>query len=113
MKTIIAGSRSVDSLDLVAAAVESSTLDVSEVVSGTAKGVDQLGETWATQNSIPIRRFKPDWKRFGRAAGLRRNEEMAAYADALIAVWDGKSRGTKHMIAAAEKQNLNVFVHKV
>lgn len=113
MKTIIAGSRSVDSLDVVAAAVEASMLTVSEVVSGTAKGVDQLGEAWALQNAIPVSRFKPDWKRFGRAAGLRRNEDMAAYADALIAVWDGKSRGTEHMIATAKQHDLSVFVQRV
>ena len=71
---------------------------VTEVVSGGAAGVDSLGEDWATNEWVPLRVFGPDWGRYGKSAGFRRNEQMGDYADALVALWDGQSRGTKHMI---------------
>lgn len=54
--------------------------------------------------------FKADWDKHGKAAGFKRNTEMAKYADALIAFWDGKSKGTKHMIDTAKSHNLKVRV---
>ena len=113
MKTIIAGSRSVTDLDLVADAVRASGFDITEVVSGGAPGVDSLGEQWAEQHGIPVTRFPADWKRYGRRAGPIRNTEMAEYAEALIAVWDGRSRGTKNMIQLARQRGLRVFVFRV
>ena len=111
MKTIIAGSRNITSFEVVNKAVEASGFKVTEVVSGTARGVDKLGEAWASYNRIPIKRFPADWKRFGyNSAGYIRNAEMADYADALIAVWDGESRGTAHMIQQAKLKDLRVFV---
>ena len=112
MKTIIAGSRDVDSPTIVADAVEASGFTVTEVVSGAARGVDTLGEQWAADNDILVLRFPADWKRYGRAAGPKRNEQMAEYAEALIAIWDGESRGTKHMIDYATKLGLVVYVHR-
>lgn len=113
MKTIIAGSREISGFDLVDRAVIESEFDISEVVSGTAKGIDKEGEGWASYHDIPIRRFPADWRKYGRGAGFVRNEQMADYADALIAIWDGKSSGTKHMINTARKMELEVFVLKV
>ena len=57
--------------------------------------------------------FIPDWDKDGRSAGYKRNAEMAEYADALIAVWDGDSKGTKHMIECMNKLNKKVYIHKV
>jgi hypothetical protein len=37
---------------------------------------------------------------------------MAGMADALIAVWDGKSRGTKNMIETAQSMGLKLHVHR-
>lgn len=71
---------------------------ITEVVSGTARGVDRLGEWWAEEHHIPLIQFPPNWESYGKGAGMVRNKEMAYYADALIAVWDGKSKGTKHMV---------------
>lgn len=81
-----------------------------EIVSGVARGADLLGEKYALERGFPIRRFPADWDSFGNSAGYRRNIDMAKYADALIAFWDGKSKGTKHMIDTAKKNNLNVRV---
>lgn len=108
MKTIIAGSRGITQPILVQYAAEQCGWEITEVISGGARGVDRLGEEWAAKRGIPIKRFIPDWT--DKGAGLRRNVEMAEYADALIAIWDGESRGTAHMIAAAEARGLRVFV---
>lgn len=113
MKTIIAGSRSVTDAMALIEAVAKSGFDITEVVSGGAQGADKLGEAWAFMSRVPVRRFTPNWNGHGRAAGMLRNLEMALYADALIAIWDGKSKGTEHMIAAAKKHHLKVFVHLV
>jgi hypothetical protein len=114
MKVIIAGSRSCLEHGHVHNAIEDSgfEMDITEVVSGTARGVDQMGERWAIANRIPIRRFPADWEKHGRSAGFRRNIQMADYADALIAVWDGQSHGTQHMIRIAQEAGLRVFVYR-
>jgi hypothetical protein len=103
MKTIIAGSRFEEKPKIIEAryaelldAVTDFELfgTVTQVVSGTARGVDRLGERWAREHGIRVTRFQPDWLNHGKSAGFRRNQEMADYADALIALWDGQSRGT-------------------
>lgn len=113
MKVIIAGSRSIRNPRWVERAVKDSRLKITEVVSGTAKGVDRFGEAWAEANGIPVTRFPADWASHGRAAGPIRNAAMANYADALIAIWDGTSRGTRHMIDTALEKGLTVYVVKL
>lgn len=110
MKTIIAGSRNIDLYSVLEDAVKESGFQITQVVSGGAKGVDRLGETYASKNNIPLTVSLADWEAYGRKAGIVRNQEMAAYADALIAIWDGTSPGTKNMIDEAKKRNLKVFV---
>ena len=109
MKTIIAGSRTIFDYALVKKAIEDSGFEITEVVCGCAKGIDTLGEQWAVENSIPVKYFPADWKRYGRAAGHIRNEEMARYADALIAIWDGNSLGTKNMVQNAAMHELKIY----
>jgi hypothetical protein len=118
MKTIIAGSRKFNNREAVFAAVTESGFVITEVVSGTAKGVDRLGEDWAKQNGVPIKQFPADWVKHKRPigknpAGMIRNGEMAVYADALIAIWDGESPGTKGMIDLARSRGLQVYVKRV
>lgn len=78
------------------------------VVSGTARGADRLGERYARERGYEIRRFPADWDNDGNAAGPIRNAKMADNADALIAFWDAKSRGTRNMIETAEEKGLLV-----
>jgi len=113
MKTIIAGSRNIDSYKVIEDAVKESGFQITQVVSGGARGVDKLGETYASANNIPLTVANADWEAYGGKAGIIRNKEMAAYADALIAIWDGTSPGTKNMIDEAKKRNLKVFVKTV
>ena len=111
MKTIIAGSRTCHSYQVVKAAVDQCGFEITEILSGNARGVDHLGEMIGYHRGIPVKRFPADWKTHGKAAGAIRNLQMSEEADALIAVWDGKSRGTKHMIDTAYKKGLLVYVY--
>ena len=110
MKVIIAGSRTINEITAIVKAVEESKFDVKEVVCGEAKGVDQLGKLWANLKEIPVTSFIANWTVHGKTAGFIRNQEMAEYADALIAVWDGTSKGTKDMIERATVRGLKVFI---
>lgn len=85
---------------------------ISEIVSGGARGIDLAGEQFASDYGIPVKRFVPDWS-VGKVAGHIRNAEMALYADALILVWDGSSRGSANMLKNAEEQGLWIYQYIV
>lgn len=110
MRTIIAGSRDITNITSVYRAIAESEFTITLVLSGCARGVDELGEQYADYMNIPIQRFPANWDEYGKSAGYIRNQLMADSADALIAVWDGVSKGTKHMIDIAHKKGLKVFV---
>jgi len=80
------------------------------ILSGQAQGVDLLGEKWATEHGIPLEYYPADWNKYGKQAGYIRNKEMVEHAEALIAVWDGESKGTKMTIDLARKKNLETFI---
>ena len=114
MKCIIAGSRSINSYVVVDHAIQESGWadEITEVISGGASGVDALGEEWAYKNHRHLIVFPADWDTYGKSAGIRRNLQMAGYATHLVAIWDGKSKGTQHMIQAAKKAGLKVYVYE-
>lgn len=116
MRTIIAGSRSIQHISLVEEAVGRCGWKITTVISGTAGGADTLGEKWAERMGIPVERFPARWRVNGvyvPSAGYKRNVEMAEHADALVAIWDGVSKGTGHMINIARAKGLEVFVFRV
>ena len=91
------------------------------IVSGCAKGADALGEKYATTYGLKLHKIPANWEKFGNRAGYLRNREMAKFVSGmdeeverpkgvLIAFWDGKSRGTKHMIETAKNFKLDVYV---
>ncbi len=98
---------------LVEQAVVASKFGITEVVSGCAVGVDTSGEVWARKNNRAIVRFPANWKGDGDNAGPIRNQKMVNYADALIAVWDGQSNGTRDVIDRAERKGIKIYVHLV
>ena len=79
---------------------------VNQVICGEATGADSLGKKWAEEKGISVNSMPADWGKFGKSAGFRRNTEMADCATHLIAFWDGKSKGTKHMIDIMKKKGL-------
>lgn len=112
MRTIIAGGRDFNDFFKLESAIETSGWNPSVVISGKAKGADAHGELWAKMNNVPVEEFPADWDKYGKSAGYKRNTKMAENAEALIALWDGKSRGTKMMIDIATKKNLRVHVFR-
>ena len=112
MKVIIAGSRAFQDYELLKSTCDKMLEHVQdvEIVSGTANGADKLGEKYAAENGFPVKQFPADWANLGKRAGFVRNSQMAEYADALIAFWDGKSKGTKMMIEIAQKEGLLIKV---
>lgn len=112
MRTIIAGSRTATIGDVLNAMKFCPfTGDISVVISGKAKGADLGGKKWAERNHIPFEEYPADWNTHGKSAGYIRNTLMAKNGEALIAVWDGMSKGTKNMINLARKAGLKVYVH--
>jgi len=109
MKTIIAGGREFTNYRFMATVLKDH--DITTVVSGTARGADKTGEEWAKFNNIPVEKHPANWDKHGKSAGYIRNSEMADCSEALVAFWDGKSRGTKHMIDLATKKGLVVTVY--
>jgi hypothetical protein len=109
MKYIIAGGRDFNNYPALAKALNHFT-NISEIVSGDARGADSLGMLYATARHIPVEHFPAQWNVYGKSAGFIRNAEMGHYADAAICFWDGKSRGTQHMISTMRHLQKPVYV---
>ena len=116
MKLIIAGSRTINLApsEMDAVVCRYVPVAIHEIVCGMARGVDRHAHAWAEpyQRSgiYKIAEFPADWKRHGKAAGPIRNKQMADYADALLAIWDGRSAGTKNMIETMRRLGKQVWV---
>ena len=123
LRIIIAGSRDFNDYTFLKTSIKeilksTSLTDISKIkiISGTARGADQLGERFAKQFKLEVVKFPAKWDLYGKRAGYIRNEEMAKYSmednnyGMLVAFWDGESRGTKHMINLANKHGLKVHV---
>ncbi len=115
MRVIIAGGREVtgDRADeLVREAISQGewASEISEIIHGAASGIDSAAHR-VCEGVWPVTPVPADWKTHGKAAGPIRNRKMAGMADALIAIWDSKSRGTKNMIEEARKAGLKVHIH--
>lgn len=122
LRIVIAGSRDFNDYELLKREVlnivkyDNRPKDYVKVISGGARGADTLGERFAKEFGLEVKRFIPDWESIGRRAGYIRNAEMAKYSvedgsdGMLIAFWDGKSKGTKHMIDLANKYELEVHI---
>lgn len=114
MRIIVAGSRNFSNYSLLKKKLDfylsEKNNDEITIVSGTANGADKLGEKYANENSISIQRYPANWDLYGKSAGYKRNIQMADNADALVVFWDGKSKGTSHMINIAKQKNLKIRI---
>jgi len=114
MKLAIIGSRSFEDYEFAVAQlhelIQKEKWVLTHIVSGGAKGADQIGERFALEHELELVLFKPDWKRFGKRAGFMRNSDIIAHADAVVAFWDGQSKGTKDSIDKAKALNKKVVV---
>jgi len=109
MKVIIARSRNFSNYQILkkeCAQFLQKQKSIKIISEGHYKGADKLGEQYAKEKELILARFPAEWDKYGKAAGPKRNKEMAIYANALIVFWDGKSRGTKNMIQHAKQNGL-------
>ena len=113
MKVIIAGTRDVSDMRCLLKALEVTAFQVSTILSGGARGIDTLAYQYGKRHNIPVELYPADWDNLGRAAGPIRNDQMAEAGDALIALWDGVSPGTKNMIDAMKARGKPVEVYLV
>ena len=103
MKLLIIGSRTITDFDLSRYVPEETTL----IISGGAKGIDTLAERYADEKGIEKLIIRPEYQKFGKAAPIKRNEQMVDLSDVVLAVWDGESRGTKYTLNYCEKIGKN------
>ncbi|MBE6598833.1 MAG: DUF2493 domain-containing protein [Ruminococcaceae bacterium] len=87
--------------------------NVTEIVSGGAKGIDTAAAEYAKQNGIKLTVFLPQYEKYHRAAPLIRNKQIADYADCALALWDGKSKGTIHTVKLFETQSKPVTIIQI
>ena len=114
MKLIIAGSRTIEDYKVLLKAINHFKLtDIREIVSGVARGADLLGEQYGEENGIHVEQFHAKWKAYGKSAGFRRNKQMGHYGDALLALWDGKSKGTAHMVNIMNEYKKPVWIYRI
>lgn len=108
MKVAVIGSRTFNDYNEVKNVL--STIKITLLVSGGAKGADSLGERYAKENNIETKIFYPDWGKNGRKAGFLRNTDIINEAELVIAFWDGQSKGTKDSLDKALKNNKKVLI---
>jgi len=130
MRVIICGSRSIKGMEgmrHVMDAIKASSWTITEVVTGDAEGVDKLADAWAKESGIARVIFPANWKGKGKAAGYKRNQKMSWYislfmkdgetqdnlAGACIAIWNGSSRGTGHMIDICNENYIPIYIHTI
>lgn len=110
MRTIVAGSRGFFNYAQLEKFLNELQPPASVIISGGAKGADRLAIQYANRHKVALEVYYPDWRGQGKAAGLKRNMLMAEKAERLVAFWDGRSRGTEHMISTARAYGLPTLV---
>jgi hypothetical protein len=107
MKVAVIGSRNFNDYELLKNTLDTlnNIVKISYIVSGGAKGADKLGEKYADENNIEKLIYIPDWNKYGKSAGFRRNVDIIENADSVIAFWNGKSKGTQHSINLTKEKN--------
>lgn len=89
--------------------------EVTEIVSGGARGIDTSAREYALKNNIKLKEFLPEYEKYGRSAPLKRNIQIIDYADMVLAFWNGKSRGTKFVIDNCKRigKRVKIFIKVV
>lgn len=106
MKVAVIGSRSITAYPLE----DVIPAEATEIISGGARGADAIAREYALQHGVPLTEIRPEYARYGKGAPLRRNLEIIARADIVIALWDGKSTGTAQVIAECRKTGKSLIV---
>ena len=111
-KLLIAGSRDIEDPALLRHVYEDAGYEAIEIVSGLARGVDQLAVKYAQYAKIPVKGFPADWDGLGKRAGFVRNAQMGVYCTAALILWDGRSPGTRNMIEIMKRSGKPYTVYR-
>lgn len=109
MKIAVVGSRGIDGIDIGEFLPDGAT----GIVTGGARGIDTCAAAYAEEHGLPLTVFPPEYEKYGRAAPFVRNRRIVDCADAVVAVWDGRSKGTFSVIKYCERVGKSVNVHIV
>lgn len=113
MNVGIVGSRGFNNYDEFCNYMSRIPIDPKAIISGGAKGADTLAEQYAKENDLDLIVFKPDWEKYGKSAGFKRNRTIVNHSDLIIAFWDIKSSGTKNTIDTALELGKPVIIFPV
>ena len=110
MKLAVIGSRTITDAESVFPIID--RYNPTKIVSGGARGADQLGKEYAEKNELSAIIFPAEWKKYGKSAGYIRNHDIIKNSDHVVAFWDGQSRGTLHSIELAlDTYNIPIDVY--
>lgn len=76
------------------------------LVSGMAPGLDSMAARWAEQRGVRLIPAPADWKRFGRAAGVLRNEAMLVDHSPDVCIAFPGGRGTADMVRRVKARGI-------
>jgi hypothetical protein len=119
MNIIIAGSRTIRNKDTITKCILMGFKQLkvnpydATILCGMAQGVDLAGLSFGLYYGIPVKQYPAQWNTYGNKAGYLRNKQMIHDADALIAIWDGKSKGTEHTINLAKEKGIAIYVETI
>jgi hypothetical protein len=111
MKVAVIGSRNFEDYDLMENELKKH--DITKIISGGARGADTMAEFYANCFDIEFKLIKPDWNKYGKVAGFRRNKQIVNEAELVIAFWDMRSKGTEHAIRYAKSLKKDVIIVKI
>lgn len=114
MRLAVVGSRKVSDYDIVSEAIEENYPNVSFIVSGGAIGTDSLSVLYAQIHNHPYKEHLPDPNNPSYADACKaRNTLIIDDCEAVLAIWDGKSPGTRDSIQKARDRNLPLIIVKI
>lgn len=113
MRIAIIGSRGFNDESLFIQTIQSLEFPITEIISGGAKGADTMAAIWADSNNIPLTVYKPEWDKYGRAAGILRNKKIIEECEYCLVFWDKQSYGTKFSIDFCIKQDKPIRIVEI
>ena len=131
VRLLVAGSRDFTDYDFLQERLNHFTgrIDPGDLclISGTARGADEMGERWAKRYGIPVVPFparcdalggphaavrQRNGRSYDAMAGHKRNAQMAACATHAVLFWNGESRGTANMLDLCREHGITTRVVK-
>lgn len=111
MNILVCGGRDFTNIKLLRKYCSSIISENDTVLCGMApNGADLFAYRWCKQYNVNILEFPADWKKYGKGAGMVRNNLMLKQAHYILAFWDGKSPGTGHNVEQAKKLKIPITI---